>query len=57
MIQTDFTRFLLNFDYLVTDNVMFRLEARTLNSKDIFWKNNDPSNQNVFLTTSLAISF
>jgi hypothetical protein len=28
--------------------VMFRLEARTLNSKDdIFWKH-DPSNQNVF---------
>ena len=42
----------------MTDNVMFRLEARTLNSKDdIFLKNNDPNNQNVFLTTSLAISF
>jgi hypothetical protein len=26
--------FSTNFDYLVTDNVMFRLEARTLNSKD-----------------------
>ena len=37
---------------------MFRLEARDLNSKDaVFLKNNDPSNQNVFLTTSLAISF
>ena len=50
--------FSTNFDYLATDNVMLRLEARTLNSKDdIFLKNTDPSNQNVFLTTSLAISF
>ncbi len=50
--------FSANFDYLVAENVMFRLEARDLNSKDaIFLKNNDPSNQNVFLTTSLAISF
>lgn len=47
-----------NFDYLPTENVMFRLEARTLNSEDdIFLKDNLPSNQNVFLTTSLAISF
>jgi hypothetical protein len=50
--------FSANFDYLPTDNVMFRIEARTLNSKDdIFLKDNLPSNQNVFLTTSLAISF
>ena len=50
--------FSANFDYLTTDNVMFRIEARTLNSKDeIFLKDNLPSNQNVFLTTSLAISF
>ncbi|MDI5951234.1 porin [Flavobacterium yafengii] len=50
--------FSANFDYLPTDNVMFRLEARTLNSKDdIFLKDNLASNQNVFLTTSLAISF
>jgi len=50
--------FSTNFDYLVTDNVMFRVEARTLNSKDdIFLKNTDPNNQNVFLTTALAISF
>jgi hypothetical protein len=47
-----------NFDYLPAENVMFRLEARTLNSKDnIFLKDNLPDNQNVFLTTSLAISF
>lgn len=50
--------FSANFDYLPADNVMFRIEARTLNSKDdIFLKDNLPSNQNVFLTTSLAISF
>jgi hypothetical protein len=49
--------FSANFDYLAADNVMFRLEARTLNSKDdIFLKNNNPTNSNVFLTTSLAIS-
>ena len=47
-----------NFDYLPASNVMFRIEARTLNSKDdIFLRNNDPSNNNVFLSTALAISF
>lgn len=49
--------FSANFDYLVTDNVIFRLEARTLNSKDdIFLRNNNPTDNNVFVTTSLAIS-
>ena len=48
----------VNFDYLPAENVMFRLEARTLNSKDdVFLKDSTSSNQNVFLTTSLAISF
>jgi hypothetical protein len=47
-----------NFDYLVSDNVMFRIEARSLNSKDaVFLKNNDPTNSNFFITTSMAISF
>ncbi|WP_298396095.1 porin [Flavobacterium sp.] len=47
-----------NFDYLVSDNVMFRIEARSLNSKDqIFLKNGNPTDNNTFLTTSLAISF
>ena len=47
-----------NFDYLVSGNVMFRVEARNLNSKDaVFLKDNLPSNENLFLTTSLAISF
>lgn len=49
--------FSANFDYLPTENVMFRIEARTLNSKDaIFLKDNNPANSNVFVTTSLAIS-
>lgn len=50
--------FSANFDYLPADNVMFRVEARTLNSEDdIFLKNADPTNSNVFLSTSLAFSF
>ncbi len=50
--------FSANFDYLPASNVMFRLEARTLNSKDdIFLRNNNPTNTNVFVTTALAISF
>lgn len=50
--------FSANFDYLPADNVMFRIEARTLNSKDdIFLRNDVPTNNNVFLTTALAISF
>ena len=47
-----------NFDYLPADNVMFRIEARSLNSKDeVFLKNNNPTTNNFFMTTSLAISF
>ncbi|MNR19399.1 hypothetical protein D3C85_1361880 [compost metagenome] len=49
--------FSANFDYLPVENVMFRIEARTLNSKDdIFLKENNPTDSNVFITTSLAIS-
>jgi len=48
----------LNFDYLASDNVMFRIEGRGLNSKDeIFTMDNKASKQNYFFTTSLAISF
>lgn len=47
-----------NLDYLVTNNVVFRVEARSLKSKDqIFLKEGVPTDKNVFLTTSLAISF
>lgn len=50
--------FSANFDYLVSDNVMFRVEARNLSSKDdIFLKDGNPMDSNTFLTTSLAISF
>ena len=50
--------FSANFDYLVADNVLFRIEARNLSSKDdVFLKNGNPANTNTFLTTSLAISF
>ena len=47
-----------NLDYLIADNIMFRIEARNLNSKDeVFLKDGNPTKQNTFLTTSLAISF
>ncbi len=50
--------FSANFDYLVADNVLFRIEARNLSSKDdVFLKNGNPTATNTFLTTSLAISF
>jgi hypothetical protein len=50
--------FSANFDYLVADNVLFRIEARNLSSKDdVFLKDGNPTNSNAFLTTSLAISF
>jgi len=50
--------FSANFDYLIAENVMFRLEARNLSSKDeVFMKSGNPTNTNTFLTTSLAISF
>jgi hypothetical protein len=48
----------LNLDYKISDNVMWRLEGRGLNSKDkIFTLDNQVSNQNYFVTTSLAIAF
>jgi hypothetical protein len=49
--------FSANFDYIPAENVLFRIETRTLNSKDaIFLKDNNPTDSNVFVTTSLAIS-
>lgn len=46
-----------NFDYLVAANVLFRIEARALNSKDaIFLKNNSPTDRNFFITTSMALT-
>ena len=50
--------FSANFDYLITDNLMFRFEARNLHSKDqVFINDTNPTNSNTFLTTSMAISF
>ena len=48
----------LNFDYKISDNVMWRVEGRGLSSKDkIFNIKNQFSYQNYFVTTSLAIAF
>ena len=48
----------LNFDYLLRDNVIFRVEGRTLKSKDaIFSQDNNPTTKNFAITTSLAYSF
>ena len=48
----------LNFDYLIHNNILWRVEARGFSSKDkIFMLNDKPNNNNYFATTSLAISF
>ncbi|QNL52179.1 porin [Olivibacter sp. SDN3] len=48
----------LNYDYLIMDNVMWRIEAKGFSSEDkVFLKDGNPTNNNLFLTTSLAISF
>lgn len=48
----------LNLDYYPLSNVLFRLEGRIFQSKDkIFVVDKRMTNQNVFFTTSLAISF
>ena len=50
--------FSANFDYVVSDNVLFRIEARNLQSKDqVFLSGTNATNSNTFLTTSMAISF
>lgn len=48
----------LNLDYLPADHVVWRLEARSLNSKDAIFTNRDAFvNHNYFITTSIALSF
>lgn len=48
----------VNLDYNITDNVMWRIEARGFSSKDkIFTRDQRFTAQNYMLTTSLAISF
>lgn len=47
-----------NFDVNISTNALWRIELRSLTSKDaIFAKGNDVSNNNTLLATSLAISF
>mgnify|MGYP003448409002 CR=1 FL=1 len=48
-----------NFDYNITSNLLWRIEARTLQSKDDIFIVNDGSarDSNTFITTSLATSF
>lgn len=48
----------LNLDYQIMNSVVWRIEGRGFTSKDkIFTLNDNPSSQNYFLTTALAISF
>lgn len=48
----------LNLDYQIMNNAVWRIEGRGFTSKDnIFTLNEEPSAQNYFLTTALAISF
>lgn len=48
-----------NFDYVINSNALFRIEARSMNSKDnIFTNSSDnPTNNNVYVTTALQITF
>lgn len=48
----------LNIDYAPASNVLFRVEGRTLSSKDkIFTKDNTLKKNSTFFTTSVALSF
>ena len=48
----------LNYDYLIGDNVMWRVEGRGFSAKDkVFLKDGNPDNNNFFLSTSLSIAF
>ncbi|RFC34045.1 MAG: putative beta-barrel porin-2, OmpL-like bbp2 [Candidatus Nitrotoga sp. SPKER] len=50
--------FSTNFDYHITNNMVWRMEARALSSNDtIFTKINNVVNNNAFVTTALAVSF
>ncbi len=47
-----------NFDYQITNNVLWRIEGRGFNSKDpIFIYDNQLRRNNHFMTTALAVSF
>ncbi|MEO8582930.1 MAG: porin [Flavitalea sp.] len=52
------TGYSFNIDYLPVPNAVVRLEARTLHSEDaVFLKSSGMSNNNSFITSSIAISF
>ena len=48
----------LNLDYAITDKTLWRIEGRGFSSKDqVFTLDNQPNNQNYFVTTALSLSF
>jgi Putative beta-barrel porin-2, OmpL-like. bbp2 len=48
----------VNVDYKIRENAVWRLEGRTLDSKDkIFFNDDTAENMSTFVTTSIAISF
>lgn len=48
----------MNLDYSITENVLWRLEARSFKSEDmIFSKDNVPTDSNFFLGSSLSLLF
>jgi hypothetical protein len=50
--------FSLNLDYLPNSKVKIRTEARQLQSQEkVFLKNDNPTNSNFFITTSLSFEF
>ena len=47
-----------NFDYSISDHLLWRIEGRAFHSKDdIFLKNGEPTSDDHFVTTSLAVWF
>lgn len=48
----------LNFDYKIAENAFWRIEGRSLSSRDkVFLKNSGLVNTNSFITSSISISF
>lgn len=49
----------INYDHMITSNAVWRIELRTMNSKDdIFIKRNQSfTNNNTFITTAFTVSF
>jgi hypothetical protein len=48
----------LNIDYSPATNMLFRVEGRSLNSKDdVFIKEDEFKNSNSFITAAFALSF